>query len=214
MDYIKLLAKNEKEIETLIHAVSIYSQGIGMESWIEKCVLLVIKSGKWHLSEGMKLPNHDKIWTLGEKETYKYMGILKADTIKQVKTKEKIKKEYLRRTRKLPETNLCGRKLVKEQIFGLCLSLDIRDPFGNGREELKQMDHKTNGHAYGITSLRQRCHIICIKKVGRKKTCQNWLQRWDIETTTCGICRKVRRGTVYSHPKRYWKHDDQQNDNN
>ena len=28
--------------------------------------------------------------TLGEKETYKYLGILEADTIKQVKMKEKI----------------------------------------------------------------------------------------------------------------------------
>ena len=38
-----------------------------------------------------------KIRTLGEKETYKYLDILKADTIKQVELKEKIRKEYLRR---------------------------------------------------------------------------------------------------------------------
>ena len=31
----------------------------------------------------MKLPNQDKIRTLGENETYKYLGILEADTIKQ-----------------------------------------------------------------------------------------------------------------------------------
>ena len=30
MDDIKLFAKNEKELDTLIHAVRIYSQGIGM----------------------------------------------------------------------------------------------------------------------------------------------------------------------------------------
>ena len=37
-DDIKLLfAKNEKELETLIHAVRIYSQDIGMEFGIEKC---------------------------------------------------------------------------------------------------------------------------------------------------------------------------------
>ncbi len=39
----------------------------------------------------MELPNQDKIRTLGEKETYKYLGILEADTIKQVEMKEKIK---------------------------------------------------------------------------------------------------------------------------
>ena len=31
MDDIKLFAKNEKELEALIHAVRIYSQNIGME---------------------------------------------------------------------------------------------------------------------------------------------------------------------------------------
>ena len=42
MDDIKLFAKNEKELETLIHTVRIYSQGIGMESGIEKCDMLVM----------------------------------------------------------------------------------------------------------------------------------------------------------------------------
>ena len=52
-------------------------------------------------SDGMELPNQDKIRMLGEKETYKYLGILEADTIKQVEMKDKIQKEYLKRTRKL-----------------------------------------------------------------------------------------------------------------
>ena len=47
----------------------------------------------------MDLPNRDKIRMLGEKETYKYLGILEADTNKQVEMKEKIQKEYLRRIR-------------------------------------------------------------------------------------------------------------------
>ena len=72
-----------------------------MESGIEKCAMLVMKSGNWHLTDGMELPNQDKIRMLGEKETYKYLGIWEADTIKQEEMKEKIKKEYLRRTRKL-----------------------------------------------------------------------------------------------------------------
>ena len=46
VDDIKLFAKNEKELETLIHAVNIYSQNIGMEFDIEKSTMLVMKSGK------------------------------------------------------------------------------------------------------------------------------------------------------------------------
>ena len=52
----------------------------------------------------MELLNRDKIRTLGEEETYKYFGILEADAIKQMELKDKIQKEYLRRTRKLLET--------------------------------------------------------------------------------------------------------------
>ena len=106
MDDIKLFAKNEKELEILIHRIRIYSQDIGMEFGIEKCALLVMKSGKRHLTDGIELPNQDKIRTLAENETYKYLRILEADTMKQVEIKNKIQKEYLRRTRKLLETKL------------------------------------------------------------------------------------------------------------
>ena len=100
-DDIKLFAKSEKELETLTQTVGIYSQDIRMEFSIEKCAMLVMKSGERHFTDGMELTNQDKIRTFGEKETYKYLGILKADTIKQEKMKEKIKKEYFRRTRNL-----------------------------------------------------------------------------------------------------------------
>ena len=71
MDDIKLFAKNDKELETLIHAVRIYSQDIGMEFGIGKCAMLVMKSGKRHMTDGIELPNQDRIRTLEEKKTYK-----------------------------------------------------------------------------------------------------------------------------------------------
>ena len=76
MDDIKLFAKNEKELETLIYAVRIYSQDMGMKFGIENWAMLVMKSGKRHLTDGMILPSQDKIRKPGEKETYKYLGIL------------------------------------------------------------------------------------------------------------------------------------------
>ena len=69
MDDVKLFAKNGKELETLIHTVRIYSQDIGIKYGIEKCILLVMKSGKRHLTDGIELPNQDKIRTLAENET-------------------------------------------------------------------------------------------------------------------------------------------------
>ena len=58
-----------------------------MEFGIEKCTMLVMKSGKQHMT-GTELLNQEKTRTLGEKETYKYLGILEVDTIKQVVMKE------------------------------------------------------------------------------------------------------------------------------
>ena len=104
-----------------------------MEFGIEKCAMLIMKSGKQHMTDGMELPNHNKIRTLGEKETYKYLGILEAPTIKQVEMKDMIRKEYIRRTRKQLETKLSSRNLIKG-ILGLYPSLDIRDPFSSGPE--------------------------------------------------------------------------------
>ena len=99
----------KKNGETLIHAVRIFSQDIGMEFGIEKCAMLVMKSGKRHLTDGMELPNQD---TPAEDETW-YLGILEAEIIKQVEMKDKIQKEHLRRTRKLLETKLSNRNLIK-----------------------------------------------------------------------------------------------------
>ena len=59
----------KKESETLIRAVRIKSDNIGMEFGIEKCAMLIIKSRKRQMRYGIELPNQEKIRTLGEKET-------------------------------------------------------------------------------------------------------------------------------------------------
>ena len=144
MDDIKLFAKNEKELETLNHAVRIYSQNIGMELGIEKCAMLVMKSGKRHITDGMELPIQDKIITLGENKTCKYLGILEADTIKQMEMKDKIQKEYCRRARKLLEKKLTCRNLIKGINTWAVPLIRYSWPFLKWtRDELKQMDQRT-----------------------------------------------------------------------
>ena len=91
MDDIKLFAKNEKELGVLIHAARVYDQHKGMKFGIEKCATLIIKSGKRRMTDRMELPNQEKTKMLGDKETYKYLGMLGVDTIKQVEGKEKFK---------------------------------------------------------------------------------------------------------------------------
>ena len=208
MDDIKPFAKNEKELETLIHAVRIYSQDIRMEFGIEKCAMLVKKSGKRHMTDGMKLPNHDKVRTLRENETYKYLGILEADTIKQMQMKDKSRKEYLRRTRKLLGTKLSSRNLIKGINTWAVPLVRYSGPFLKWtRDELQQTDQRTRklmtciGHYIPETTLSDYMYL------GRKRTCQHRRQRWRIDTTARRLHWKTRTRTDYSHQKRYGQHD-------
>ena len=102
-----------------------------------------MKNGKRHLTDGIELPNQNKIRTLAENETYKYLGILEADTIKQVEMKEKIQKEYLRRTRKLLETKLSSRNLIKGINSWAVPLVRYLGPFlQSTRDELREMDQR------------------------------------------------------------------------
>ena len=46
IDDIKIFAKSEKELETRMQNIRIYSEDIGMQFGIVKCLMLIIKSGK------------------------------------------------------------------------------------------------------------------------------------------------------------------------
>ena len=74
MDDIKLFAKSEKELETLTQTVRIYSQDIGMGFCIEKCIMLIMKSGKRYITEGVELSNQVVIRRLGRKENLQILG--------------------------------------------------------------------------------------------------------------------------------------------
>ena len=115
-----------------------------MEFGIEKCAMHVMKSDKRHMTDEMELPNHDRIRTLKEKGTYKYLGTLEADTIKQVQMKDMIRKEYLRRTQKLLETKLSSRNLIKGINTWAVPLVRYSRPFLKWtREKLTQMDQRT-----------------------------------------------------------------------
>ena len=69
--------------------------------WFKEAEIAESAGGYWHTynkkrkekQQGIELPNQENILTLREKESYEYLGILEADTIKQTEMNgEKIKK--------------------------------------------------------------------------------------------------------------------------
>ncbi|TKS65715.1 R2DM Retrovirus-related Pol polyprotein from type II retrotransposable element [Collichthys lucidus] len=53
MDDIKLYARNEREIDSLIHTTRIYSNDVGMSFGLDKCGRMVSKKGKMIRTEGL-----------------------------------------------------------------------------------------------------------------------------------------------------------------
>ena len=117
MDVIKLFAHNEKELETLIQVVRIYSQDSGIEFGMEKCALLIMR-GRKQVMERIELQNQEKI-RRSEKGNIKVFGNI--GSIKQAEMKEKILKKYLMRTGKLLENKLYSRNHIKEVKFHLTM---------------------------------------------------------------------------------------------
>ena len=119
MNDIKRFAKKDKELATLIQAMRICNQDMGIEFAIEKCVRLIMKSGKRHKTEVIELHNQEKIRMLEEKETFKYSGILEAETIKHAEMIEKRKKnDYVKGTRKLLEIKLQQKSNQRDEYLG------------------------------------------------------------------------------------------------
>ena len=113
MDDLKLYAKDKKELDTLIQTVRVFSKDIGMDFGIEKCAMIQMKRGKFVISEGIELPNGKEIRSLDDQEGYKYLGILQFDDIKHNEVKEKLKKEDVRRVRKILKSHLNGGNVIQ-----------------------------------------------------------------------------------------------------
>ncbi|XP_067950319.1 uncharacterized protein [Watersipora subatra] len=112
MDDLKLYGKNKNEIETLIHTMRIFSDDIGMELGLDKCATITMIKGKLTGRGSIMLPNETEIHELEDNESYKYLGAMEADDIKQSEMKAKIKKEYIHRLMKALKLKLTAGNLI------------------------------------------------------------------------------------------------------
>ena len=139
------------------------------------------------------------------------LGDIKTNTIKQ-QMKEKIKKECFRRTRKLLKTKLYSRNLIK--WINTCAVLLVRcyGPFLKWtRDELKQMDQRTRKRTTPHKPLPPRDDVDRIY-MSRKVERRGFARIEDsVDASIQRLHTKARRNC---HQKRYWQHEDQQNDNN
>ena len=144
MDDLKLYSKNEKELDSLIQTVRVFSQDIRMEFGIDKCATIVLKRGKLVKSDGIKLPDGKEMKSLNEGDGYKYLGVTEADEIKKKEIKEKVGKVYKRRFRKVLGTKLSGENVIKGiNIWAISLLRYSAAILDWTKEELQQLDRRT-----------------------------------------------------------------------
>ena len=143
MDDIKLFAKSEEQLQSLIQSVKQYSDDIKMEFGLDKCAVIKMKKGKRESFSGITLPDGGKFEEV-EKKGYKYLGILEAHAILHNTMKKKVTEEYIRRTRKILKSTIDGKKTIT--AINTWAVPVIR--YGAGildwtQEELQKLDRKT-----------------------------------------------------------------------
>ena len=57
VDDVKLFAKSENQIDSLVQTVHIFSEDIGMQFGIKTCGVLIMETGKVIRTDGIRLPN-------------------------------------------------------------------------------------------------------------------------------------------------------------
>ena len=75
-----MYSPSKKGLDSFVQTVCVFSEDIGMEFAIEKCAMLVMEKGKIMKSVGIEMVDGKVIKSLQEGESYKYLGILEADT--------------------------------------------------------------------------------------------------------------------------------------
>ena len=106
MDDLKLYTKDDSELEGVLRTVKGFSDDIGMEFGLSKCVKATFKRGKLESSDHVWLDGEKMIKDLEPEKVYKYLGVDESSGIQHATMKQKLKKELVRRTRLILKSEL------------------------------------------------------------------------------------------------------------
>ena len=112
MDDLKLFADSDQNLTKLVDEVSKFSKDIKMEFGLDKCSKCTIRKGKKVAAMNIQVDEDSHIEDLAEDTTYKYLGIEENATIEHKKMREKIKKEYLSRLKRICKSYLTPKNKI------------------------------------------------------------------------------------------------------
>ena len=114
IDDLKLLGRNENDLENEMKIVHTISKDINMKFGLEKCARICLKRGSVQSKMHVEGTFENDIKEMDSRKTYKYLGIEESFDIQNKNEKEKLKKEYLRRLRLVLSTELSERIKFKQ----------------------------------------------------------------------------------------------------
>jgi len=113
MDDLKLLGRNENDLENEMKIVQTISKDINMNFGLEKCARICSKRGSVQSKMHVGSTFANDITELDPRKTYKYLSIEESFDIQHKNEKEKPKKEYLRRLRPVLSTELSAKNKIQ-----------------------------------------------------------------------------------------------------
>ena len=113
MDDLKLYAKDDKELEGLLHTVKSFSDDIGMDFGLDKCAKATFIKGKLKRTTSVVIDTETVIKDLEQEELYKYLGINEGNGIQHSKMKEIIRNEFYRRVKAILKTELNAQNKIE-----------------------------------------------------------------------------------------------------
>ncbi|KAI5725072.1 hypothetical protein M8J77_010587 [Diaphorina citri] len=112
VDDLKIYARNNDELQSLLETTAIFSSDINMQFGIEKCATLEVKRGNILHQENIELSlTPFKFPSL--ESFYKYLGMSQDLVLNKSEAKEKVKNAYASRMKKILTTELNGQNKIK-----------------------------------------------------------------------------------------------------
>ncbi|KAI5714183.1 hypothetical protein M8J76_012376 [Diaphorina citri] len=112
VDDLKIYARNNDELQSLLETTAIFSSDINMQFGIEKCATLEVKRGNIVHQENIELAlTPFKFPSL--ESFYKYLGMSQDLVLNKSEAKEKVKNAYASRMKKILTTELNGQNKIK-----------------------------------------------------------------------------------------------------
>lgn len=166
MDDLKLFARNENEIDSLVQTVQLCCEDIGMQFGISKCAVLSMKRGKTADTKAIILPTGEQM-SDPEATGYKYLGILEYDDILRSDMKIKVRSHYFKRLKLILKSKLnAGNLFLGINSWAVATVRYSAAILDWTQDEINDMDRKTRKllKIYGAFHVKSNVNRLYMKR--------------------------------------------------